>query len=150
MKKIEFNNIEENKLVMGYTHYRNKKGKIIHKKSIGYIIPKENLIFCLSSQNFLECEIEKIAYEKIEDSENLYCSFVDNKIFELKRYMYPKSNNKISIKELMETLPILEKYVLDENFESNTKVQREYNRGVNNIVKSKIKHLMLRNQVSNK
>lgn len=147
MKKIEFNNIEENKFVMGYIHYRNNKNKIVYKKAIGYIVPEEDMIFCISSHDFGGNKIENLAYEKSEENETLYSSLIGNEIFELKQYIYPQSNKKISTKTLMELIPLLEKYVLDEDFEPSKKLQKEYHNDTGKKMKTEIKQLMLKKAV---
>jgi len=89
MKKTEFNNIEENKFVMGYIHYMNNKNKMIYKKAIGYIVPEENMLFCISSHNLSagNQNIEDIMFEKYLDNEKLYISNINSAVFELKKYI---------------------------------------------------------------
>ena len=147
MKNIEFNNICENKFVMGYIHYKNNKNKLVYKKAIGYIVPEEELIFCISSHDFGQHEIEELTYEKSEQNEKLYCSLTSNEIFELKQYIYPESDKKISTKALMELIPLLEKYVLDEDFEPSQRLKRDYHKDTGKKLKSEIKQLMLTNVV---
>lgn len=150
MKEIEFNNIEENKFIMGYIHYRNNKNKIVYKKAIGYIVPDEDLIFCISSHNLetFEQNIEDLVYEKSEQNEKLYISQSNGTVFELKQYIYPNSNKRISMNVLIELAPLLEKYILDEDFELNDRLVDDYKKGSSNQTKKEIKKLMLSNVIS--
>ena len=147
VKNLEFNNIEENKFVMGYIHYKNIKNKIVYKKAIGYIVPEEDLIFCISSHEYGKHEFEELMYEKSDGNDMLYCSITSNEVFELKKYIYPDSDKKISAKALMELIPLLEKYVLDEDFEPSQRLKKDYNNDMGKKLKSEIKQLMLINTV---
>lgn len=145
MIKQEFNNIEENKFVMGYIHYKNNKNKLVYKKAIGYIVPEENLLFCISSHNFENIyeNYESLVYERSKTNENLYFSSNTNSVFETKQYIYPNSKKKISTKVLMELIPLLEKYVLDEDFEPDTKLITDYKKDTSHNSKKEIKQLIL-------
>lgn len=143
MKKIEFNNIEENKFVMGYIHYKNNKNKIVYKKALGYVVPEENLMFCISSHNLNNSEaLEKMMYEKLNDNEKLYVSMTDCNIFEFITYVFPDSNKKISTKVLYELIPLLEKYILDEDFEPDTTLREDYRKDTKHSLKKEVKQLL--------
>jgi len=150
MKKIEFNNIEENKFIMGYIHYKNNRNKLVYKKAIGYIVPEENLIFCISSHTFNNSNnnLEDMMYEQTELNEKLYTSAVSNSVFELKQYIYPNSNKKVSNKVMAELIPLLEKYILDEDFELNQKLVTDYKKNTSNTLKKEVKQLMLKKVVT--
>ena len=147
MKKVEFNNIEENKFIMGYIHYKNNKNKLVYKKAIGYIVPEENLVFCISSHNFNNANnnLEDLMYERTELNENLYISQTNQNVFEIKKYIYPNSSRKVSNKVMGELIPLLEKYVLDEDFDLNEKLVEDYKNDTSNNLKKDVKQLILHN-----